>query len=626
MPVLVNRDTGDAVNIAPEQVQNALSTHDVPLMDPDGNHVLAPYEQAADLIKQGYTQPKTEQLQDLLDYTKFGTGTEEAKTAAEHAASAATFGLSTAAETAAGVNPADIRKRTEVNPKSAIAGEVGGFAAGAMAGLGAPALIENLGARAAEAVLARAGSSLVGRIGSTAVRYAAENALLQGSDEASKFFASDPQQSMETAAAHMGLAGLMGLGTGAAFRGAGELWQFGPGKRLGEMLQGIAKKTSGELPQSAETLTKSNLDPFTKEPYVPSGEPITAAEPAQRSNLDPFTKKPYERTQIPESTEVPVSAPPFVPQLSKKIEKFIDMIPETVGAAISTFMGFGPIGGAIVGRVAKTLGSESMEATKTALMKFMGGSGAIDEMGFKAAAMAANAAIKGEKALSDASSSVFGLGSKVIKLPDMGQVGKLDAKLLRMAQNDNSEQPQDSKLQHYVPDHAIATALINGRAVQYLNGLRPGTDPQAPLDKETVPHAAQNSNYQTALKIAQQPLYVMNSIKEGSLTNQEIGHMKNLYPELYKRMQQKLVQDMITAKSKDKTIPYKTRVSLGMFLGQPLETSMTPHAIQANQINSSQPQAPQSKPMSGAKSQKIMKLPNNYETPSQNREMQRVSK
>src|ERR1700722_1137185 len=63
----------------------------------------------------------------VSDEDKYGTPGQQLKTAAEQAASSATFGLSTKAETALGVNPEDIRARAEENPVSGFVGSVAGL-------------------------------------------------------------------------------------------------------------------------------------------------------------------------------------------------------------------------------------------------------------------------------------------------------------------------------------------------------------------------------------------------------------------------------------------------------------------------------------------------------------------
>lgn len=256
MPILINRETGAAENV-PESA--AQSTHDVPLNDPEGKPVIAPADQAAQLLQQGYSQPSTQQLHSLLETTKYGTTEETAKAALEQAASAGTFGLSTGLEEMQGVRPYDIRKRREVleaqHPELAI----GATAAGLLgtAGIGEGALLEKAGAKVAEKTAQALGESAAARIGSQAAKAAVENAVYAGGDEASKMFMGDPNQTVETAAANIGMSGLLGAGFGAGIGGASELWKSTAGKSVEGLMAAMQNRSAG-LP--IELKTAANLD------------------------------------------------------------------------------------------------------------------------------------------------------------------------------------------------------------------------------------------------------------------------------------------------------------------------------------------------------------------------------
>jgi hypothetical protein len=49
-------------------------------------------------------------------------------------------------------------------------------------------------------------------------------------------------------------------------------------------------------------------------------------------------------------------------------------------------------------------------------------------------------------------------------------------------------------------------------------------------------------------------------------------------------MVQKLTNEMIGVTEKEMSIPYKTKMSLSLFMGQPLDSTMTPQFIQATQM------------------------------------------
>lgn len=257
MPVLVNKDTGLAENLPDATSALAQGTHEIPLYDPQGNFGSASMEAAPELLQQGYTQPNSKQLKEIHKQGKYGTTSEQLKTGLEGAASAVTFGLSTGAERALGVNPEDINARREVNPVSHGVGEGVGLVGSMLTGVGEGALL----GRAAEVVVpAMEAANFAGRVGSAAAKGAIENMIFQGGDEASKLLASDPSQSVETAMTDIGLSGLIGGGVGGAFGAGSELWKSGPGKNLESFMNSIKKRTEG-IPSELKENAGINIPP-----------------------------------------------------------------------------------------------------------------------------------------------------------------------------------------------------------------------------------------------------------------------------------------------------------------------------------------------------------------------------
>jgi hypothetical protein len=76
---------------------------------------------------------------------------------------------------------------------------------------------------------------------------------------------------------------------------------------------------------------------------------------------------------------------------------------------------------------------------------------------------------------------------------------------------------------------------------------------------------------------------------------------------------------MTESLSKGKSIPYKTRIGLSMFMAQPLDSTMTPGAILSAQPQPAPPPQPQGK----EKGSSLAKLPKSYQTPGQAAESDR---
>lgn len=256
MAILINNDTGLAENLSPEAQQAAISggTHSVPLVNQEGQSVTAPYQDASALVSQGYRQPSPEELGKLSEYAKYSSTTEQLKTGLESAASAATFGLSRGVESALLGNKEEQLARQEINPVSAGVGEAAGIVGSLATGAGAPAAISKLGAKIAPI----AAETAAARIGSMAVREAVENAVFQAGNEVGQMLIANPEQTIGTAAANVGLAGLLGAGFGVGTQGTAELWKLGPGKAVDATLEALRNRTAG-LPAELKTASKLEI-------------------------------------------------------------------------------------------------------------------------------------------------------------------------------------------------------------------------------------------------------------------------------------------------------------------------------------------------------------------------------
>ena len=101
-------------------------------------------------------------------------------------------------------------------------------------------------------------ASLAGKgILGTAARYSTEMALMQSGDEISKMITQDPDQSLQTAVANIGLAGLMGAAGGAALGAVSPLWKATVGSKLGNFAEDFKGRLGWHAanPNPAETVT-----------------------------------------------------------------------------------------------------------------------------------------------------------------------------------------------------------------------------------------------------------------------------------------------------------------------------------------------------------------------------------
>lgn len=204
------------------------------------------------------------------DNEKYGTLGQTAIAGLEGAAQGIAGPVATFAEHGIlGVPKADILARQQANPITHGIGEAAGLTAGLMAGTGEAAVMTKAGELATEALgignLAKE-ASWGAKVGSSAVQQAAEMAVLQGSDEASKLLLKDPEASSESAIANIGMAAALGGAGGAFMTGAASpLWQATAGPKVEALLTGLREHLNGVGAVVPEDIAK-NIQTLGVEP------------------------------------------------------------------------------------------------------------------------------------------------------------------------------------------------------------------------------------------------------------------------------------------------------------------------------------------------------------------------
>lgn len=909
MPILINNESGYAENVGAELAQQG--THSVPLINPEGQHVTAPYESAAELLSQGYRQPNTEELTKLTDYAKYSTPTEQLKTGLEAGASALTLGTSRGLERAILGNEKEQLARQEVNPVAKTVGEIGGLGLGLATGVGAPEAMVQLGTKVGLVAEGLFGASKAAQIGSAAVKAAAENAIFQSGDEVGKMLISDPNQTIGTAASNVGLSALIGAGIGAGAEGVAQLWKMGPGKNIDSALESL-KNRSAQLPTELKTSANLEIAPALeaalsdnpaaknmasslvkaestagkefqaaseafhteaknatanifnkteqdianlsedslfnsgkrikenlikdldaelkpiKEKYAeiekhfkdaklfeadkgniadaiskvieeqglhksPSSSAYKLSNrvlnelPLQETAEDlrnftknlrreaPFGSENYqitkdliksidsnrdaiiERTLSEKSPQIlsefklnqkayanqmqkldilndrlhvgkyggPSSfiqalkemdpetlvkrmspkgdvqmqellksnfpsivedvkqneinrllksskkgdeldinklynnlnnPDKFSPELRKfildekqinqlnSIKELIDRMPTAKGAKessnfldkvfanvppsaaalVTAIMGHNPAIAYGMAKLAKYMHVDAPDAIKLGMLKFMASNKATSSAGLKSYVELAAATLKGEAKINKAVGELFKAGKATIFAPDIKSDEKLKKQVEEFALHPEKMLDVGSHLSHYGEEHQGALAHTAGTITNYLAQIKPKTQPLGLLNKDQVPSKQQEAEYNRAITIANNPGIIISKIKEGTLNISDMKHFKAMYPDMYNNFAGKIQKEIINAKEHDVTIPYKTRMSMSLFMGQPLDSSMQPQAIQSNQPQMNQQQM---MPIPKLKNvNKLDKLAPSYATPVQSREMHRASR
>lgn len=247
---------------------------------------------------------------------------------------------------------------------------------------------------------------------------------------------------------------------------------------------------------------------------------------------------------------------------------------------------------------------------------------------FQQSAAYAKAVLSGQANLTNAAANVFASGSKTLPshlMPDDKQIEKLDARIKDVATNQQKLLNVSGDMGNYTPDHAQALSQTAMNAVNYLNSQRPNNPKQSPLDAEIPVSKAQEAPFKRSLAIAEQPLTVLQHIKDATLVPQDIQTLKTVYPSYYDKISQELVGAMTDHISKGEPVPYRMRQSLSLFLGQPMDSTMHPQSMQA--VQAIYAQAPTQNPPAPGKAKrgtaKLGDMAKNMQTAEQSREARR---
>lgn len=270
--------------------------------------------------------------------------------------------------------------------------------------------------------------------------------------------------------------------------------------------------------------------------------------------------------------------------------------------------------------------TEGKDALKLGMMKFLGSSKPVSPEGFKAATTFLNTAQKGANILSKATENVFKPGAQVLvssQIPTSAELMKLDKLVASNDPKDTNKimASQETPVGHYLPDHQTAMSKSSLQALQYLKTLKPQDIQNNPLDTPMKPTAEQEARYKRALSIAQQPAIVLEHVKNGTIKANDVKDLNGMYPALYRQLSQKMTNDMINHKSEENPIPYRTRMGISLFLGQPMDQSMQPASIQAAQPIPKPQQPQQGKTKKGTST--LGKSNKNYQTSTQSAESDR---
>lgn len=569
----------------------------------DGGQVdqidFTPNSSPAPMASQGEATPALDFVPDdqsAAKEAKYGSAGQIALTALEGAGKGLAGPLATLAETKLGVKGEDITNRAETNPVTHGLGEAAGLIAPAAltdgASLSQSGFLGTAGAHAAEAL------GFQGAKG-TAIKLGVENALYSLGDEISKKIAGNPD-SIQTAAAHVGLSGLIGGGVGLPLGAVSELWTKRIAPKAEPFVQDFIGALKGETPEAAFT-------PSTDQPI-----------------------KNFYRPGAPLFPEKAVPTTPGSKAGAKAAEWLNSLAAETIGDSlgggighklgkITGIPGMGMLGGyighnaivPIVKQYLPTIAKTLLESDATAA-------------GLKSAFDAIEAITAGDSLINKTAKGLFEAGSNgLMDVADHDRLLDLDHQVSALGKDPSGLLNVGGQIGHYMPGHQTALAATAQNAVNYLNEQRPMPTKPGVLNAIIEPSPAETAAYFRTLGIAEQPLGILNYIKEGTLHPKDMQDLNVLYPGLIPNITQKVNNHLIDHMSKGKSVPFKMRWGLSMLMGTDLDTLFSAQSIQAAQATHmvQQPQpTPQGAPKPKGGTAKLGESAKLAQTPAESRQ------
>ncbi len=372
----------------------------------------------------------------------------------------------------------------------------------------------------------------------------------------------------------------------------------------------LLKLVQNQFPEAANKIREFQINNLLKNASMRAGEGEVINSKALLSSIEKMSPE-LRSFVIPEESMGKISAVKDLLEslpgkmnnsgTAKTLDALWNKIPDSALGMTALLTGHNSMAALLLTPLTKWIGRDIPDAVRLGILKFMGSGQSIESEGFKAMVDFIQHTIEGENLLSKASKNLFKAGVDVLPqsfLPNEKQVKKLDKQLSELKTDPSPLFNVGGKTGHYLPDQGTVMGQISANASNYLNGLRPSVDKKNPLDSEIKPSSFQEAAYHRALQIAEQPMVVLNHIAKGTLTPSDVQTLKTIYPALYQRMSQKITFQMMETVSKGDSIPYKTRLNLSLFLGMPLDSTMTSQGIlsaQPKMVSPMPTQAPRTK-------------------------------
>jgi hypothetical protein len=128
---------------------------------------------------------------------------------------------------------------------------------------------------------------------------------------------------------------------------------------------------------------------------------------------------------------------------------------------------------------------------------------------------------------------------------------------------------------------SIQSTMI--RATTFLKDKLPQGGTQKPLSPPYAPSDAELAKWHRYFNAVEKPTNALREVASGTLNPETMETLAAVYPKLLADMQRSVTEKMINAVQKGKSIAYRTKLSLSMFLGADLVSSLEPTNMLSNQ-------------------------------------------
>lgn len=334
--------------------------------------------------------------------------------------------------------------------------------------------------------------------------------------------------------------------------------------KYGDISQDLRAQYLDDFVNSAENLSKASENYHG---FVDSGESIS-------KKVSELAKKNKELSQMAE-----VMAGRSAPEGS------------SMGAPAAAALGYGahalgvpnPVIGTVIGAAALHKGMKNPYQLGSTLANTFEKLQALSEIS-ASVGKRLESAVKGIFA-SDPSRTVFNV------IPSIASSDDFEKRTKRLAQLSKSDgmllmdhlAKTTQGIQAAAPNVTQSLQIKMVNAVQFLESKRPKPAQYFPLSDDWQPSNAQKDKFNEYYKAVNDPLSALKAVKTGTLTNEAMEAIQTVHPELLQEMRGAIISSMDPKKFKN--LSYPTKISLSLFMGQPLDQSLTPESILANQIS-----------------------------------------